>query len=197
MSETWRRGATVAGFLLCVAATAADLRGQAPWLASSTVVESSALCHPTLTEAEWSPTATCPMAGHLLEGPPNTVLPPAAAGRENHGRQRTSGVAGEGGSGSHRLLGASVGFVLGAGTTYLVLNSGGSTSRCDRSANQDAMGSGACLGAYILGGLIGAGVGAGVGALLRTDRWESLPVGGLGVAVLPEGRVGVAATLKW
>jgi hypothetical protein len=115
----------------------------------------------------------------------------------SHGLARASSVGGDEGSRSHPIMGAAVGFVLGAGTTYLVLNSGGSTSKCDRSANQDAMGSGACFGAYVLGGVIGAGLGAGVGALIRTSRWESFPLDRLGVGVLPERRVGIEATLKW
>jgi hypothetical protein len=179
MKETWHRGATVAGFILCAAAMAADLRGQAPWLESGL------------------PTATCQVAGHILEGPLNTVVPLGAAGRTSHDLDRTSRIEGDGGSRSHPILGAAVGFVLGAGTTYMVLNGGGSTSKCDRSANQDAMSSGECLGAYVLGGVIGAGVGAGIGALIRTNRWESLPLDRLGVAVLPNRRVGVEATLKW
>jgi hypothetical protein len=150
-----------------------------------------------MPEAEWLPTATCQVAGYLLEDPPNTVVPLAAAGRMSHGLDRASRIAGEEGSRSHPILGAAVGFVLGAGTTYLVLNSGGSTSKCDRSANQDAMGSGACFGAYVLGGVIGAGLGAGVGALIRTNRWGSLPLDRVGVTVLPERRVGIDATLKW
>ena len=69
--------------------------------------------------------------------------------------------------GSKWLLGAGVGFVIGGGGTFAWLHSGGSTSRCDRSANQDAMSSGECLGLTVLGGIVGAGLGAAVGALFR------------------------------
>lgn len=170
MKNTWRRGSTVAGILLCAAATAADLQAQAPWLESGPSVRWTVPCHPRTVEEEGFPTTTCQVPASLQEAE---------------------------GSRSHPRLGAAVGFVLGAGATYLVLNSGGSTALCDESANQDAMGSGACLGAYVLGGVIGAGVGAGVGALIRTSRWESVPRARLGVAVLPERRLGFEARLKW
>ena len=197
MKETWRRGATVAGFIICAAATAAELRGQAPWPEPRTSVLLTVPCHPRVPEAEWSPMATCQVAGYLLEAQLNTAAPLAVAGRTSHGLMWAKKIEGREGSRSHAILGAAVGFVLGAGTTYFVLNGGGSTSKCDRSANQDAMSSGECLGAYVLGGVVGAGVGAGLGALIRTERWESLPLERLDVAVLPQRRVGVEATLKW
>lgn len=58
------------------------------------------------------------------------------------------------------LVGAGVGFVVGAGATWAALNAGGSTAPCDRDANQDAMGAGECLGLAIVGGALGALVGA-------------------------------------
>jgi len=69
--------------------------------------------------------------------------------------------------GSKWLLGAGVGFLIGGGGTFAWLHSGGSTSRCDRSANQDAMSPGECVGLTLLGGIVGAGLGAAVGALVR------------------------------
>jgi hypothetical protein len=71
-------------------------------------------------------------------------------------------------AGSPRLLGAGVGFVVGAGATWAVLNQGTSTARCDQDQNQDAWGRKECLGAYALGGLVGAGVGALVGGIVRS-----------------------------
>lgn len=47
------------------------------------------------------------------------------------------------------------------------ISSGGSTSRCDRSANQDAMSPSECHGLTLLGGIVGAGLGAAVGALFH------------------------------
>jgi hypothetical protein len=71
-------------------------------------------------------------------------------------------------AGSPRLLGAGVGFVVGAGATWAVLNQGASTAPCDQDQNQDAWGRKECLGAYALGGLVGAGVGALVGGIVRS-----------------------------
>lgn len=70
-----------------------------------------------------------------------------------------------------------VGFLLGGGGTYAWLHSGGSTSLCDRSRNQDAMNRGECIGLTVLGGAVGAGLGALTAALLRTERWIDLPLG--------------------
>src|SRR5262245_7486269 len=77
---------------------------------------------------------------------------------------------------SYRFLGAGLGAVMGAGATYLILNSGGSTSLCDQSANQDAMNSSECLGLYALGGLAGAGIGFVIGGLIHSEHWQDVPV---------------------
>ena len=79
-----------------------------------------------------------------------------------------------GGQKSYRFLGAGLGAVIGAGATYLILNSGGSTAPCDRSANQDAMNSGECLGLYTLGGLAGAGLGFLIGGMIHSERWQDV-----------------------
>lgn len=68
--------------------------------------------------------------------------------------------------GKRTLIGAGVGFVLGAGATWAVLNTGGSTAPCDRGANQDAMSAGECAGITVLGGVAGALVGVFVARLL-------------------------------
>ena len=78
---------------------------------------------------------------------------------------------------SYRFLGAGVGAVLGAGVTYLILNSGGSTAPCNQSTNQDAMNSEECLGLYALGGLAGAGLGFSIGGMIHSERWQDVPVG--------------------
>jgi len=81
------------------------------------------------------------------------------------------------GSRSYRFLGAGVGLVVGATATILIANSGGSTSLCDRSANQDAMSSSECLGIYALGGVVGAGLGYLVGSLIHSESWKPVPLG--------------------
>jgi len=78
---------------------------------------------------------------------------------------------------------AASGVILGGVGTYALLHSGGSTSRCDRSSNQDAMSSRECAGLTVLGGLGGAGLGFLVSRLLRTERWISVPVGRIDVTV--------------
>jgi hypothetical protein len=102
---------------------------------------------------------------------------------------------------SHWLLGAGIGFVAGAGATYLVLNPPGSSSTalCDQSANQDAIGTGECLGLTALGGVAGAGLGALVGLFLKSDKWTDVPREGWRLSVVPQphGRFTVAASLSF
>ena len=64
---------------------------------------------------------------------------------------------------SRARTGAVLGALVGIAGTYLLLHHGGSTSLCDASANQDAMGRRECLGLTVLGGLAGAGLGAWIG----------------------------------
>jgi hypothetical protein len=100
---------------------------------------------------------------------------------------------------SYWLAGAAAGFVTGAGVTYAVLNSGGSTSLCNQSANQDAIASGECIGLTALGGLAGAGLGALVGALIRTERWQDVPLEQLrvGLWTQPGHGAGLAVLLTF
>lgn len=72
---------------------------------------------------------------------------------------------------------ASVGAVIGLVGTYAWLHSGGSTSLCDRSRNQDAIDRRECLGLTLLGGAAGAGLGALVSRVLRTERWIPVSLG--------------------
>jgi len=132
-----------------------------------------------------------------VDAPPDTVALLTVSGRTSYARVAVSQVEVSQGSESRAMVGAAAGFLLGSGITYFVLNQGGSTSKCDRSANQDALNRGECAGAVLLGGVAGAGTGAVVGAFIRTERWKTLPLGGLGVAVLPGRGVGVGVVLKW
>lgn len=92
------------------------------------------------------------------------------------------------GSRSHWLLGAGIGFVVGAGSTFLVLHQGGSTAMCDQSANQDAIGSTECLGLVGLGGLAGAGLGALIGSRFRSERWQNVSHGRVRMSLVTQGR---------
>ena len=78
---------------------------------------------------------------------------------------------------------ASVGAVLGLVGTYAWLHSGGSTSLCDRSRNQDAIGRRECVGLTLLGGAAGAGVGALASRLLRTERWIPASLGRVDLSI--------------
>ena len=77
---------------------------------------------------------------------------------------------------TYRWLGTGLGFVLGAGLTYLILEGGGSTSPCDQNSNQDAMSDEECWGITALGGVAGAGLGFVVGGLFQSDRWKEVPL---------------------
>jgi len=70
-----------------------------------------------------------------------------------------------------RWLGAAIGGVIGALSTYAVLNSGQpSTQTCNRAANQDAVETKYCVGLYVLGGVAGAGIGWVVSEWIFGDR---------------------------
>lgn len=92
------------------------------------------------------------------------------------------------GSRSHKLLSAGIGFVVGVSSTYHLFHSGGSTGKCNQSANQDAIESRYCLGIYGLGGLAGAGLGAFIGSRIRTERWQGVPHGRVGVSLATQGQ---------
>ena len=73
------------------------------------------------------------------------------------------------GEGSWARRGAVLGAVAGALATYLVIHQGGSTSLCDRSANQDALGKRECVAITVAGGVAGAGLGAWIGGRFRRE----------------------------
>lgn len=100
---------------------------------------------------------------------------------------------------SHWLLGAGVGFVVGAGVTYAVLNTGGSTALCNRSANQDAIRAGECAGLTAGGAVVGAGLGALVGAFIKSDKWEDVSPERfrVGIAPRPTGGLMLSASLSF
>jgi hypothetical protein len=104
---------------------------------------------------------------------------------------------------SRWLVGAGVGAVGGAGATFLVLNGtlfgGGSasTAPCNRSANQDAISVGECVGLTALGAVAGAGLGALIGGLIRSERWEDRPLTSLRVGAAPSGAVRLGLRLAF
>lgn len=72
-------------------------------------------------------------------------------------------------AGSWARRGAVLGALAGGIATYLVTHHGGSTSLCDRSANQDAMGRRECVALTVAGGVAGAGLGAWIGGRFRRE----------------------------
>lgn len=63
--------------------------------------------------------------------------------------------------------GALVGAAVGTPLTFLVLHSGGSSSICNRSANQDAVQFHECLAMSLGGGVVFAGLGALIGSFVK------------------------------
>jgi hypothetical protein len=146
-----------------------------------------------LSESDASRNAICNRTG----SPCDAGLTPALAWRSGNvltppGFDAVQATAG---SRSHWLIGAIGGFVVGATATYFVLHSGGSTSKCDQDANQDALNRGECAGLVALGGLVGAGAGALIGSRFRSDAVRLGSVRGLEIGRLRNGRITVAR--KW
>jgi hypothetical protein len=97
-------------------------------------------------------------------------LPAPTARRTIHAPDLAARLAAERRARSHWRTGAVAGFVIGAGATWLVLHSGGSTATCDRERNQDAIGARECAAITVGGGLAGAGLGAIIGSQIRVRR---------------------------
>lgn len=136
--------------------------------------------------------ATCRFAGSLARVSAGTITLTAHDSVTHHDLSAVQRLEISRGRRSYWLVGAGTGFLVGAGATYVVLHTGGSTALCDRSANQDALASGECLGLTALGGLVGAGLGALVGGLIRTERWEDSPLERLRLTVRPRPGHGAA-----
>lgn len=107
------------------------------------------------TTADWGLGILGPLGGSRGEG--------AYARQGNETRVDLPAMEGQG-----WRIPAAVGFVVGAATMYAWLQSGGSTSLCDRSRNQDAMGRGECFALTVSGGAVGAGLGVLTARLLRS-----------------------------
>jgi hypothetical protein len=124
-----------------------------------------------------APGTSCVREGTLARLNESTVDLFVHGSTETHALTELLGVEVRDLDGPDGKVSAGAGAILGGAGTYLWLDSGGSTSKCDRSSNQDAMSAGECAGLVALGGLIGAGVGALVSRLLRTERWVPARVG--------------------
>lgn len=127
----------------------------------------------------------CRSEGSLVLVRAGTVTLDVVGSTTRYGLAAVSRVEVSRGRQSYWLVGAGAGLVVGAGVTFAVLNSGGSTSLCNQSENQDAMSSGECLGLTALGAIAGAGLGALTGGLFRSERWEELPLERLRLSLKP------------
>jgi len=128
----------------------------------------------------------CRSEGRLVLLRADTIALAVAESTMHRGLNAINRIEVSRGHRAHRLAGAGVGFLVGAGVTFALLNTGGSTSLCNQSANQDAIGSGECLGLAALGGLAGAGLGVIIGGFVRTERWQDVPLDRLRVSLTPQ-----------
>jgi len=145
--------------------------------------------------ASGEPERDCRLEGRLVAVRGDTVTLANAEATRSHRLGALDRVEVSRRSGSRWLAGAGAGFVVGAGSTFLLLNRGGSTSTCDSSANQDAAGTGACLGLAALGGVAGAVLGGLIGKLVRTEDWQEVPADRVRVSLGPQAGVGFRVAL--
>jgi hypothetical protein len=145
-------------------------QGQTPVPQPGARVRITFPCGPASDPAVRAAPTECRSEGRLVLVSGDTIALAAAGSTTSYSLDSLRRLEVSQGHRSHALAGAGVGFLAGAGAALAVLYSGGSTSLCDRSANQDAIGSGECLGLTALGGLAGAGLGAVIGGRLRTER---------------------------
>lgn len=186
-------GAYFAAFIL-VPCTRLLAQAQAPVPERGAHVRLTFPCEVAHQRATGADRTRCRLVGGLVRLGADTITIATAASTTSLSLSRLNGVEVSRVHGSRWLAGAGVGFLVGAGVTTVILNSGGSTSLCDRSANQDAISSGECLGLTALGGLAGAGLGALIGSRIRTERWQDIPVERLRVGLAPQsgGRFSLA-----
>jgi hypothetical protein len=143
-------------------------------------------CAAPLAGPTLSGSTDCRIEGRLEQLSPDGITLTSESSRTRHSLASVTRIEVSQGERSRWLAGAGAGFFAGAVGTYVALNRGGSTNPCDSSANQDAMGQGACLGLAAAGGLAGAGLGALVGNLFRSERWEEIPKDRWRVSVAPQ-----------
>jgi len=180
------RGSGLLVLFLAVPCAGVVAQGQAPLPQPGSRVRIAFLCEPPHHPPVGAVRSECRSEGRLVLLSRDPIALAVAGSTTNYSLNALTRLEVSRGRKSHSLAGAGVGFLVGAGATFALLHSGGSTSLCDRSANQDALNSGECIGLTALGGLAGAGVGAVVGALLRAERRQDIPVERLRVGAAPQ-----------
>ena len=192
-----RPSTLVTAVLLLVSHAALIAQAQAPSPQPGTRVRLTVPCDQKTQPAVGAQNSRCAFVGRLVMSQADAITLETAESTTSYALGTVSQLQVSRGYRSHALVGAGAGFLIGAGVTYLVLNAGGSTSPCDQSANQDAMSSGECLGLAALGGLGGAGLGALIGALVRTERWQDVPIERLRINVAPQGGIEFALSVAF
>lgn len=139
-----------------------------------------------------------PLVGSLLALSPDSIALRADDATVVYPSSSVTRLEVSRGQTSHWKTGALIGFPVGALIVFSALNTGDSTNPCDPSSNQDAAGMGFCVGvAALAGGVPGALLGGTIGWLIRSERWEPVPLGSVGLRMLPDGRPGVAFSLTF
>jgi hypothetical protein len=170
-------------------------QAQATWPEPGTRVRVTSTCDADQRQAERSPASRCSVVGTFVRAQAGAL---AIVVADSTSRLRLADVSlfeVSRSMRSHRLLGAASGMVVGGAITFVVLSRGGSTSKCDRSANQDALSSTECLGLTVLGGAVVAGLGAVAGGFLRTERWEEVRLERLRVGIRFANSLGIVVHL--
>lgn len=182
------RGWAIAALTLLLAPNVTLLAQQvAPSLEPGTRLRLTYPCDRGGRPAPGTESTRCRAVGTLVVLSADTIALTTAESSTSYGRNAVSRVEVSRGYRSHRLAGAGAGFLLGGVATFVVLNSGGSTSLCNQSTNQDAVAPLECLGLSALGGVAGAGLGFLVGGFIRTERWQDVPPDRLRVSLAPSG----------
>ena len=182
---------------LCIPQNALRAQGQATRPEPGARVRVAVPCELTAMSARQAPSSPCSVAGDFVLARADSLALVIDGSTVRYNLSAVSKLEVSRGYRSYRLQGAMAGFPIGAFVTYLVVYSGGSTSLCDRSANQDATSRGACVGLIALGGAAGAGLGAVIGGLFHSERWQPVPLQRLRVSLAPaeSGRLVVRLTL--
>ena len=135
---------------------AAPALGQALRDGPGTEVFLAAPCSSEVRPLGFARQLRCPSADESVKLVNESLATALAHGPKDLAWNRATATEG---SRTARWVGAGIGALVGSITTYVALESGGSTGLCDQDANQDAVESRYCVGLYTLGGLAGGGLG--------------------------------------
>jgi len=187
MTRRWHRMAEAAGLsslVLIAVVGSLPAQEQATPLRPGTRVRVTIPCEAAPRPAA-PPGALCPVTGQLVNARADSLRIARDGATTGYSWSAVRRLEVSRGHRGHRLAGAAAGLLVGGGVSYLVLHSGGSTSLCDRSANQDAMSASECLGLTAAGALVGAGLGAILGGVIRSERWQEVSTEPVRIGLLP------------